>query len=241
MERNAGIQRPGRRGRKPSRLVVARRRRAARKAEAYIASYVFPTHISARVRRRTPQLDEAGWQLVEQGLREWFICCAWRGRTLLGMPSRLVDEAWHEFILDSLAYTRFCEAAFDGYLHHTPDEAMSTPMGDALGDTVRAWDRSDAGSSEESVLWDLDERLGASEPLSISGLQLSAARSRSPYPLAAGWACVATGGGGLDGGGGHHGGGHHGSGCSASGCSGGCSGGSCGGGGCGGGGCGGGS
>ncbi len=172
MERNAGIQRPGRRGRKPSRLVVARRRRAARKAEAYIASYVFPTHISARVRRRTPQLDEAGWQLVEQGLREWFICCAWRGRTLLGMPSRLVDEAWHEFILDSLAYTRFCEAAFDGYLHHTPDEAMSTPMGDALGDTVRAWDRSDAGSSEESVLWDLDERLGASEPLSISGLQL---------------------------------------------------------------------
>ena len=37
------------------------------------------------------------------------------------MPSRLVDEAWHEFILDSLSYTRFCEAAFGGYLHHTPD------------------------------------------------------------------------------------------------------------------------
>jgi hypothetical protein len=242
MERNAGIQRPGRRGRKPSRLVVARRRRTARKAEAYIASYVFPTHISARVTRRTPQLDEASWPLVEQGLREWFICCAWRGRTLLGMPSRLVDEAWHEFILDSLSYTHFCEAAFGGYLHHTPDEAMSTPLGDALGDTVRAWDRSDAGSSEESVLWDLDERLGATEPLGISGLQLSAARSRSPYPLAAGWACVAAGGGGLDGGAGHHGGGHHGGGCGASGCSGGCSGGGgCGGGGCGGGGCGGGS
>jgi len=241
MERNAGIQRPGRRGRKPSRLVIARRRRTARKAEAYIASYVFPTHISARVCRRTPQLDEASWPLVEQGLREWFICCAWRGRTLLGMPSRLVDEAWHEFILDSLSYTRFCEVAFGGYLHHTPDEAMSTPMGDALGDTVRTWDRSDLGSSEESVLWDLDERLGADKPLGVSGLQLSASRSRSPYPLAAGWACAA-GAGGLDGGDGHHGGGHHGGGCSASGCSGGCSGGgSCGGGGCGGGGCGGGS
>lgn len=129
MKGNAGTQRTaGGRQRKPSRLVVARRRRTARKAEAYIASYVFPTHIAARVRRRS-QLDEAGWKLVEQGLREWFVCCAWRGRTILGMPSRLVDEAWHEFILDSLSYTRFCEMAFGGYLHHTPDEATSTPMG----------------------------------------------------------------------------------------------------------------
>jgi hypothetical protein len=223
MERNAGIQRrTGQRGRKPGRLLVARRRRTARRAEAYIASYVFPSHIARRVQRHNSQLDEAGWKLVERGLREWFVCCAWRGRTILGMPSRLVDEAWHEFILDSLAYTRFCEVAFGGYLHHTPDEAMSTPMGDALGDTVRAWDRSEMGSSEESVLWDLDQRLGADEPLGLKGLQLSAARSRSPYPLASGWTCAGSGGG-FDGGPGDQGGGHHGNGCSASGCSGGCS------------------
>jgi hypothetical protein len=233
MERNAGIERTaGERGRKPSRLLVARRRRSARKAEAYIAAYKFPTHISPRVRRRNPQLDEAGWTLVEQGLREWFVCCAWRGRTILGMPSRLVDEAWHEFILDSLSYTRFCETAFGGYLHHTPDEAMSAPVGDAVGDTVRAWDRSEMGSTEESVLWDLDGRLGASEPLGLNGLQLSASRSRAPYPLTTGWACA----GGLDGGAGPQGSAsHHGGGCSASGCNGGCSGGGCGGGGCGGG------
>jgi hypothetical protein len=228
MERNAGTQRTaGGRQRKPSRLLVARRRRTARRAEAYIASYTFPTHISPRVRRRS-QLDEAGWRLVEQGLREWFVCCAWRGRTVLGMPSRLVDEAWHEFILDSISYTRFCEAAFGGYLHHTPDEAMSTPMGDALGDTVRAWDRSEMGSTEESVLWDLDEQLGVDEPLSLNGLQLSAARTRSAYPPATGWACAGGFGSGLDGSTGHQG-----SGCSASDCNGGCSGG---GGGCGGGG-----
>ncbi len=239
MKGNAGTQKTvGGRQRKPSKLLVARRRRTARKAEAYIASYTFPAHIAARVQRRS-QLDDAGWELVERGLREWFICCAWRGRTILGMPSRLVDEAWHEFILDSLAYTRFCEVAFGGYLHHTPDEAMSTPMGDALGDTVRAWDRSAMGSSEESVLWDLDERLGAAEPLGLNGLQLSASRSRAPYPLAAGWACAVSGGG-LDGGASHHTGSHHGGGCSGSGCSGGCSSGGCGGGGCGGG-CGGGS
>jgi uncharacterized membrane protein YgcG len=152
------------------------------------------------------------------------------------MPSRLVDEAWHEFILDSLSYIRFCETAFGEYLHHTPDEAMSTPMPDALADTVRAWDRSEMGPSEESVLWDLDDRIGVEQPLRVGGVQLTAARSRVPFATTTGWACAAGLGGGADGGG-HHGG--HAGGCSASGCSGGGSG--CGGGGCGGGGCGGGS
>ncbi len=144
----------------PSKLLIRKRSRAARKGEAYIAEYRFPAHIERRVRRRFPRIDEAGWRLVEQGLREWFVCCAWRGRTILGMPSRLVDEAWHEFILDSVAYTQFCTSAVGSYLHHTPDEAMSTPSGDLLGETVRAWDRSDAGSENDSILWDLDERVG---------------------------------------------------------------------------------
>jgi hypothetical protein len=215
------------------RLLVGRRSRAARGGEAYIAAYTFPAHIESRVRRRVPELDDYGWRLVEQGLREWFVCCAWRGRTLLGMPSYLVDEAWHEFILDSLTYTRFCQAAFGEYLHHTPDEATATRISDALGDTVRAWDRSRMGVSEESVLWDLDRRLGAAESLSLSELQLITARSRSPYPLATGWACVAGVGAGDGSGGGHHYGGYGGD-CAAAGggeAGGGCSGGGCGGGG----------
>ena len=108
-------------------------------------------------------------------------------------------------------------------------------MNVALADTIRAWDRSDAGSERESVIWELDERLGLEEPLGVDGLQLSAIRSGTPVVGA--WAC---GGGWIAGAAaGQAGSGHHG-GCSAGGCSGGCSGGGCGGGGCGGGGCGGG-
>jgi hypothetical protein len=211
---------------KPGRLVVWRKRRAARNGERYIAEYAFPPHIERRVRRKA-ELDEFGWLLVERGLREWLICCAWRGRTVLGMPSRLVDEAWHEFILDSLSYTRFCGNAFGDYLHHTPDEAMtaSTPMPDLLANTVRAWDRSAAGGSGESVLWDLDENLSAPQPLGVSGVQLGAARSRVPYPVATGWACAGALGGGCGGGGGGEGCGG-GSGCGGGGCGGGCGGGS---------------
>jgi hypothetical protein len=120
------------------------------------------------------------------------------------MPSRVVDDAWHEFILDSIAYTAFCNAAFGTYLHHTPDEAISTPMTDALGNTVQAWDRSEVGR-EESVLWDLDEKLKIPEPLGIGGLQLSAARSSAPVAGSFAGGCVGStgdGGSSADGGGG---------------------------------------
>ena len=104
--------------RKPTRAQVALHSRKARKAESYIVA--------------------AG------GLREWFVCCAWRGNQTLGMPSRAVDEAWHEFILATPSYTGFCRAAYGHYLHHTPDEVLSTPM----PETVRAWDRSDPRSEK---------------------------------------------------------------------------------------------
>jgi len=214
------------RRRPPSRVQIALRRRSIRRGEAYILEYEFPPHIKRRIQRRHPDLSDDEWKLVERGLREWFICCVWRGPAVLGMPSRAVDDAWHEFILDSVAYTAFCNAAFGHYLHHTPDEAMSTPMADALGDTVRAWDRSGVGESEESVLWDLDERLEIREPLGVSGVQLSAARSGGAAlgtPFIGGCAV----GGGSDGGGE--------GGCGGGG-DGGCAAGGCGGGGCGGGG-----
>jgi hypothetical protein len=215
--------------RKLSRAQVAILRRSARRRESFIAEYEFPRYLWKRVRNRLPGLSDEEMELVERGLREWFTCCAWRWNAILGMPSRAVDEAWHEFILDTQTYTSFCQGAVGGYLHHTPDEAMGTPMGNALIQTVRAWDRSERGREEESVLWDLDERLGIAKPLGIDGLQLAAARSSTPDPTGAGWvgagyaaSCFVGGGGGGDGGSGCSGGG---------GCSGSCGGGGCGGGG----------
>src|SRR5262245_36295666 len=95
--------------RKPTRVQVALVSRKARKSEAYIRERSFPALLETRVRKQLPQVDERGWELVEQGLREWFVCCAWRGHRIIGMPSRAVDEAWHEFILVTVAYSRFCE------------------------------------------------------------------------------------------------------------------------------------
>lgn len=152
------------------------------------------------------------------------------------MPSKLVDDAWHEFILDSVSYVEFCDQAFGEYLHHTPEETMGTPMRHALADTIRAWDRSDRGK-EESVLWQLDSRLGVEQPLGVDRLAIQSARTRVPYPVTTGWAFSAAyvgfgGGGGYVGGeeggcGGGDGGGE-GGGCGGGeggGCGGGCGGG----------------
>lgn len=39
----------------------------------------------------------------------------------LGMPSTLVDEAWHAFMLCTYEYSQFCEKFFGGFIHHRPD------------------------------------------------------------------------------------------------------------------------
>lgn len=41
------------------------------------------------------------------------------------MPSRVADDLWHEFILDTKSYHAFCERAFGGYFHHIPAAQMA--------------------------------------------------------------------------------------------------------------------
>jgi hypothetical protein len=140
--------------------------------------------------RTYPAIGSEGWEEVEQGLREWFVCCVWARRRQLGMPSRAVDEAWHQMILDSAAYMELCGRAFGGYLHHTPDDRLTTPPQELLANTVHAWDRSVAGRGRESVLWDLDRRLGIPEALGVEGTSLVAVRAGpigSAAPGAGSW------------------------------------------------------
>jgi hypothetical protein len=153
-DRDPRLSRPPRRRRRWWSL-----RRGPRRDEDYIWFYPFPEHVEERCRHHHPELSDHDWKLIEQGLREWFLCCAWRDGEVLGMPSQLVDEAWHEFILDSRHYTEFCERAFGEYLHHTPESSMTTPMPSALDATTRAWDR--APGEGAAVLWSLDATVGS--------------------------------------------------------------------------------
>ncbi len=38
------------------------------------------------------------------------------------VPSKYVDEGWHEFVLCTRDYANFCESEFGAYIHHEPTE-----------------------------------------------------------------------------------------------------------------------
>ncbi|MGQ0774844.1 MAG: hypothetical protein ACT4NY_10570 [Pseudonocardiales bacterium] len=43
----------------------------------------------------------------------------------LSMPSKLVDDMWHEMVLHTRDYAAFCDTAFGRFLHHEPESNMS--------------------------------------------------------------------------------------------------------------------
>ncbi len=103
------------------RMVVARR-------EKLIDSFRFPHTIANKVIEKYPHLSEGQADQVILGLREYFHLCNIAGKRMVSMPSQAVDVAWHEFILFTRKYEHFCNRALGRFLHHTPAEAMSSPM-----------------------------------------------------------------------------------------------------------------
>jgi len=106
--------------------------------ESFIETYVFPSFIEKKIKQNYSHLSESQVAQVLTGLRDFFHACQRAGKIMVGMPSQVVDVAWHEFILDTREYQYFCERAFDRFLHHTPAEAMPAEA-DAQEGLKRTW------------------------------------------------------------------------------------------------------
>lgn len=88
------------------------RRRTAKlrlKRAQYIANYVFPTSLRFKLDQAYSHLSGEQVGTILQGLRVWFQLVAANPSAQLGMPSRAVDTAWHEFVLLTKNYADFCE------------------------------------------------------------------------------------------------------------------------------------
>ncbi|MGR8934886.1 MAG: glycine-rich domain-containing protein [Gammaproteobacteria bacterium] len=117
-------------------IVLVRARQATQLK--FIRNYPFHPGIKQKLRRKHPTLSDADIDLVFQGLRDYFLICRKAKRKMVSMPSQAVDDAWHEFILFTLIYERFCSKSLGRFLHHTPAEAMRTPTAAQEG-IKRAW------------------------------------------------------------------------------------------------------
>ena len=100
-------------------LVLWQRSTALRR-EAHIRRAPLPPGLFDKLRARHPQLSQKDCQLVAQGLRQFFLAHLKSGRKFVSMPSQVVDDLWHEFILYTQHYDAYCKSAFGRFLHHSP-------------------------------------------------------------------------------------------------------------------------
>lgn len=107
-------------------IVIYRRKQIAQREEK-IDEYTFPPAIIEKLQKKHPDLRKDQTKLVLDALREYFHICNIAGRRMVSMPSQVVDDAWHEFILFTKNYDHFCRTCLGRFLHHTPAEAMSSP------------------------------------------------------------------------------------------------------------------
>src|SRR5688500_18071303 len=92
----------------------------------FIETYEFPLGLRTKFAKSKSLLDVKQQELVFTALRDYFYICHEARKTMVSMPSQIVDDAWHEFILFTREYNDFCAKAFGRYLHHTPAEAMES-------------------------------------------------------------------------------------------------------------------
>ncbi len=92
----------------------------------FVRDAALPKFLVDKLIAAHPQLKHGDADLVLRGLRQFFMAYLRSGRQFVGMPSKVVDTAWHEFILHTQAYQLWCESAFGKLLHHTPAEVLKS-------------------------------------------------------------------------------------------------------------------
>ncbi len=97
-----------------------------------------PQFLKRKLRETYPHLSGKECELVERGLRQFFLACLRSRRQFVAMPSKAVDAMWHEFILHTRAYRDWCDTALGWFLHHTPAEALG-PQAQGNDGLRRAW------------------------------------------------------------------------------------------------------
>ncbi len=195
----------------------------------FIESYAYAPDFIAKLQGELG--DRATALRALEGLDAWFVACLYAEDRMIGMPSKIVDVAWHEFILRTREYTNFCQRAFGAYLHHTPDSTMNIAATSLLPATLEIAER----HTIPMVLFTADEDSGYRDGYVYSTADLHRMRDTYSHPRrtrkrryatysgSSGYAGSSGGCGGFfggdSGGGGSDGGG--GGGCGGGGCGGG--------------------
>lgn len=104
-------------------LFIGKQWRSAKRAD-FIRTYMFPPGLLDKLLAVRPDLTIKDRQLVARALRQFFLVYHRSSYQSIAMPSQVVDDLWHEFILYTKNYQTFCQHAFGRYMHHTPTAVL---------------------------------------------------------------------------------------------------------------------
>ena len=119
-------------------IVIANKKRVHNRRSNYISNYLFPDNVLDKVKNTYPHLNAEDLLQVESALKQYFEVCRRAGKKMVSMPSQVVDEAWHQFILYTRDYKQFCDNGLGRFLHHVPAESMKRRTAAQRG-IKRAW------------------------------------------------------------------------------------------------------
>lgn len=97
---------------------------ASRERSRLVREAPLPNFLKHKLVAAYPQLSLRDAELVERGLRQFFIACQRSNKRFVAMPSQVVDSMWHEFILHTSAYREWCHLAVGRFIDHVPAEVL---------------------------------------------------------------------------------------------------------------------
>ncbi len=150
-------------------VVVLWQRQRKLQREAHIRNFELPKGLFEKLRAKRPELTHKDCQLVAHALRQFFLAHLKSGRRFVSMPSQVVDDLWHEFILYTRNYKSFCDQAFGSFLHHSPAVVLGSATQSNMG-LRRVWWQSckeehinPAKPSRLPLLFALDSKLNIAD------------------------------------------------------------------------------
>lgn len=111
---------------------------AGRERDRLVRETPFPRFLRQKLLASYPHLTQRDAELVERGLRQFFIACQRSRLRFVAMPSQVVDSMWHEFILHTSAYREWCDLVVGRFIDHVPAEVLGRKASTNDG-LRRAW------------------------------------------------------------------------------------------------------
>ena len=104
--------------------VMGARRWTLAVRERFVREAPLPQLLKRKLRDIYPLLSPKDADLVERGLRQFFMACLRSDKHFVAMPSRAVDALWSAFCQSPQAYQNWCQNALGYAPEHSPAQVL---------------------------------------------------------------------------------------------------------------------